>query len=177
MNEIKETEVYNRLKQYEQDFLYSMSGFYHAVKRLNKQQKALLKKHKNLNISRIVISFITISGAAMIFGEFYPKIAIFGIFILALISMIISVYLLQQKNNLNIYMYEKRAERYNDLYKKVKNVLAKADDNIIDLEGLSKKLDEISSQEEKLRSIALNLEEEDYKKGKLDIKKGNYRYE
>jgi hypothetical protein len=72
--------------------------------------------------------------------------------------------------------YKITADKYLTLHKNCKNLITKAEDNIISLKGLSKEIDNIQLIQNEIIKISPKTEYSDYLEAKKQIEEGNFEY-
>jgi len=72
--------------------------------------------------------------------------------------------------------YKTTANKYLTLHKNCKNLITKAEDNIISLKDLSKEIDNIQLIQNEIIKISPKTENSDYLEAKKQIEEGNFEY-
>jgi hypothetical protein len=72
--------------------------------------------------------------------------------------------------------YKKTADNYLTLHKTCKNLITKAEDNIISINDLSTEIDKIQFMQNKLIEESPKTEDSDYLEAKKQIEEGNLEY-
>lgn len=173
---IKNSNLYKRLRELRVDFAYSKNLFFAASDRVSKSEKSQNSRRNYLEIASILISVITLSSVAVYFSQKYQEESIVVIGVLSILEIAISVYLLTLKNENLCDEYRKTVDGYLDLYKKAKIIEAKVEDNVIGMVELSEKVEELTYLQSKLSNPKLKTTEEDFQLAKANIDKGKSSY-
>lgn len=168
---IIDTKTFERIQQYKVDFAYSKNLFYSAVNRLNQEEKEYLKFRKNIDIAIAFFTLLSFSSAI------YPNMNVIYLGIFAFIAFGLSIFqfinIKDFSRNIN---YKITADKYLTLHKTCKNLITKAEDNIITLKELSKEIDSIQSIQDELVKTSPKTEYSDYLEAKTQIENGNFEY-
>lgn len=175
-NEIKNSNLYQRLRELRVDSAYSKNLFFAASDRISQSENRRNSTKNYLEITSILISVITLSSVAVYFSERYQEQSIIVIGLLSILEIAISVYLLTLKTENLCDEYRKTANGYLDLYKKAKIIEAKVEDNVIGMVELSEKVEELTYLQSKLSNPKLKTNEEDFNIAKGNIDKGTSTY-
>lgn len=175
-SDIKNSNIYTRLRELRVDFAFSKNLFFAASNRVSENEKSLNLTKNRLEISSILISVITLSSVAFYFSQEHKELSVIIIGLLSIIGIGISVYLLTLKNKDTFEEYVKTANGYLDLYKKAKIIEAKVEDNVIGMVELSEKVEELTYLQSKLNNSKLKTIDEDFKIAKENIDKGSNTY-
>jgi hypothetical protein len=174
--QIKNSSLYQRLRELRVDFAYSKNLFFAATERVKKEGAGFKKTKKILEISSIIISVFTLSSVAVYFSQKCQTTSVIIIGFLSIISIGISIYLLTLDNKYPWEEYSRTASSYQDLYKKAKIMESEVEDNIIGMVDLNKKVDELIYLQSKLTNVILTTTDEDMKKAKENISTGRNTY-
>ena len=165
------TKTFKRLQQYKVDFAYSKNLFYSALNRLNQEEKDYLKYRKYIDVA---ISFFTLLSFS---SAIYPKMDVLYLGVFAFLAFGLSIYqFINIKDFSRNIDYKTTADKYLTLHKTCKNLITKAEDNIITLEKLSKEIDAIQSIQDEIVRTSPTVKDEDYLKAKEQINNGNFEY-
>lgn len=168
---IIETKTFERIQQYKVDFAYSKNLFYSATNRLNQEEKNYIKIRKYIDIAILIFTLLSFSSAI------YPNMDILYLGIFAFIAFGLSIFqFINIKDFSRNEEYKKTADKYLTLHKTCKNLIVKAEDNIISIKSLSKEIDNIQSIQNKLIDISPKTEYSDYLEAKKQIEEGNFEY-
>jgi len=169
--DIIDTKTFKRIQQYKVDFAFSKNLFYSATNRLNQEEKGYLKHRKYIDIT---ISFLTLLSFS---SAIYPNINVFYLGIFAFLAFGLSIFqFINIKDFSGNIDYKTTADKYLTLHKTCKNLITKAEDNIITLEELSKEIDTIQSIQDELIKTSPKTEYSDYLEAKKQIEDGNFEY-
>jgi hypothetical protein len=165
------TKSFERIQQYKVDFAYSKNLFYSATNRLIQEEKDYLKCRKYIDIA---ISFFTLLSFS---STIYPNMNILYLGIFAFLAFGLSIFqFINIKDFSRNIDYKTTADKYLTLHKTCKNLITKAEDNIITLEHLSKEIDVIQSIQDELVKTSPKTEYSDYLEAKKQIEDGNFEY-
>jgi hypothetical protein len=168
---ITSTKTFERIKQYKVDFAYSKNLFYSATNRINQEEKKYLKSRKRIDVAILVFTLLSFSSAI------YPKASILLLGIFAFMAFGLSIFqFINIKDFSKIKDYKKTADSYLTLHKTCKNLITKAEDNIISINNLSIEIDKIQSMQNKLIETSPKTEDNDYFEAKKQIEEGNFEY-
>ena len=165
------TKTFERIQQYKVDFAYSKNLFYSALNRLNQEEKDYLKYRKYIDVA---ISFFTLLSFS---SAIYPNMNVLYLGIFAFLAFGLSIFqFINIKDFSRNIDYKTTADNYLTLHKTCKNLIIKAEDNIITLEELSKEIDSIQSIQNELIKTSPKTEYKDYLEAKEQINNGNFEY-
>jgi len=165
------SKTFERLQEYKVDFAYSKNLFYSAVNRLEKEEKNYLKWKKYMDIAILIFSLLSFSSAISSNMPNY----ILGVS--AFLAFGLSAYqFINSKDFSQIKDYKNTADNYLILYKKCKNIIVKAEDEVLDTNELSVKIDELLNIQSELIKTSPKTEDTDYLEAKRQIANGNSGY-
>jgi len=168
---ITKTKTFERIQQYKVDFAYSKNLFYSATNRVNQEEKKYLKYRKYIDIAILVFTLLSFSSAI------YPNMNVLYLGIFAFIAFGLSVFqFINIKDFSQNRDYKITADKYLTLHKNCKNLITKAEDNIISLKALSKEIDNIQLIQNELIETSPKTEYSDYLEAKKQIEEGNFEY-
>jgi hypothetical protein len=168
---IIDTKTFERIQQYKVDFAYSKNLFYSAVNRLNQEEKKYLTLRKNIDIAIAFFTLLSFSSAI------YSNMNVIYLGIFAFIAFGLSIFqFINIKDFSRNIDYKATADKYLTLHKTCKNLITKAEDNIITLKELSKEIDSIQSIQDELVKTSPKTEYSDYLEAKKQIEDGNFEY-
>ena len=170
-----ENKLLERLVQYRIDFAYSKQNAYNAYKRTSAKNSKIKSNIHQLNIGSIALSVLTLSSLTVFLSlHTNDTIYIYISTLLSVISLIITVHLLNSSDEMNALPYLIRAEEYSILYKKAKNYEA------LYSAGKQANLEEIvkhfETEVEKISITPLIFLQEDFEATKGQIKNGDLVY-
>jgi len=168
---IVNTKTFERIQQYKVDFAYSKNLFYSATNRLNEEKANYLKNKKNIDISVLIFTLLSFSSAI------YPNVDVLYLGMFAFFAFGLSIFqFINTKDFSQIKDYKKTADNYLTLHKTCKNIITKAEDNIISLNELSIEIDNLQSIQNELIEKSPKTEYKDYLEAKKQIKEGSFDY-
>jgi hypothetical protein len=168
---ITSTKTFERIKQYKVDFAYSKNLFYSVTNRINQEEKKYLKSRKRIDIAILFFTLLSFSSAI------YPKTSILLLTISTFLAFGLSMLqFINIKDFSKIKDYKNTADSYLTLHKTCKNLIVKAEDNIISIDDLSMEIDKIQSIQNKLIVTSPKTENSDYLEAKKQIEEGNFEY-
>ena len=176
-SDIMETEnMFERLKNYRVDFVYSKGVYFAASKRLKDKYEKKERKVQILNLISAGFSITVLTVLQFYLAEKLDKNAIYIISIFAFVSVIISISLFFYKNPERYIAYHNRAEEYLLLYKQAKDAEAKFTDKLLTPVQLSQEIERLHHAQAKLISVPLETTYEDYNAAKKGIENGENGY-
>lgn len=170
-----ENKLLERILQYRIDFAYSKQNAYNAYKRISEKNVNLRRSTHLMNIISIALSVLTLSSL-MVFLSLKTNhdIYIYISTLLSVVSLIITVHLLNSSEEVNALPYLIRAEEYSILYKKAKNIEA------LYFTGKECDLDEaikhFEAEVAKISMTPLIFSQQDFEATKIQIKNGDLVY-
>lgn len=175
-NDIEQSKLFERLKNYRVDFCHSKGQFFVAARRIREENERRFIKKRVLIISSLITAILTGSGVAFYFTKIDEKATVLVMGVFALISIAISIYLVIEKREDNADDFQKRAEEYLDLFKQAKNLEAKIIDGQAGLGELSKEIDRFQVMQHRISSQILITTDSDYSISKKQIDDGGCQY-
>jgi len=168
---IIESKTFKRLQEYKVDFAYSKNQYYSAINRLNQEEQCYIKIKKHIDITILIFTLLSFSSAI------YSRVNLIILGIFAFIAFGLSVYqFINSKDFSRNKDYKKAADKYLTLHKDCKNIITKAEDNLISIQNLSIEIDNLQLRQNELMENSPKTEYSDYLEAKKQIEEGSFEY-